>query len=117
MDSSKNFKRRYSPWVNFGTGPFEIFYILVSLGGELNLIISLQPAGVLDDFDEAYETSEFEEDDRASITGGDKAKAKLATADDETVRRLENCFKKLTWARSSSSLLKRFLTKKGRRFI
>ena len=75
-----------------------------------------RPTGVLDDFDEAYETSEFEEDDRASIIG-DKAKTKLATADDETVRRLENCFKKLTWARSSSSLLKRFLTKKGRRFM
>ena len=73
------------------------------------------PIGGLDDFDEAYETSEFEEDDGASIIsgGGDKAaKAKLATADDDTVRRLENCFKKLTWARGSSSLLKRFLTKK-----
>ena len=75
------------------------------------------PIGGLDDFDEAYETSEFEEDDGASIigggAGGDKAsKAKLATADDDTVRRLENCFKKLTWARGSSSLLKRFLTKK-----
>ena len=40
--------------------------------------------------------------------------AKLATADDDTVRKLENCFKKLTWARGSSSLLKRFLTKKVR---
>ena len=46
----------------------------------------------MDDFDEAYETSEFEEDDRSSIvTGGEKVnKAKLATADDDTVRRLEN---------------------------
>ena len=70
------------------------------------------PSG-LDDFDEAYETSEFEEDDGASIVdGADKAKAKLATADDDIVRKLENCFKKLTWARGSSSLLKRFLTKK-----
>ena len=41
--------------------------------------------------------------------------AKLATADDDTVRRLENCFKKLNWARGSSSLLKRFLTKKASR--
>ena len=59
-------------------------------------------------FDEAYETSDFEED------GGDFHGSSAAAADvpREVAQRLEVAFRRLTWARQSPSLMKRFLTKK-----
>ncbi len=62
----------------------------------------------LNGFDEAYETSEFEEEDG----GAGKNKTKVGVADKEVLKRLDKSFKKLMWARGTQSLLKRFLTKR-----
>lgn len=63
---------------------------------------------VQNSFDEAYETSEFEED---SSDDEHENPLQRQKADIMTLQKLENSFRRLSWARESSSFLKRFLTK------
>ncbi|TRY79291.1 hypothetical protein TCAL_09903 [Tigriopus californicus] len=55
----------------------------------------------INSFDEAYESSEYEEDG-----------SKEDQVDNETLQRLTTAYRRLLWARDSQSLLKRFLTPK-----